>query len=69
MPGLNINVVKDFLCKHTQLPERSSYIKATAGASGFLSICFMKYTFHRNGCYSFIYFYISFNQKKKEKNT
>lgn len=51
MTGLNVNVVKDILCKHIQLPERSLYIKATAGASGFLNICFMKHNFLCNGCY------------------
>lgn len=66
MTGLNVNVVKDFLCKHIQLPERTSCVKATAGASGFLSICFMKYTFHVNGCY-FSFTFISALTKKKRK--
>jgi len=66
MTGLNVNVVEDFLCKHIQLPERSSYIKAPAGVSDFLSICFMKYTFHCNSCY-FSFTFISALTKKKEK--
>lgn len=67
MTGLNVNVVKDILCKHIQLPERSSYIKATAGASGFLNICFMKHTFHCNGCYFSFTFISALNKKKKRK--
>ena len=67
MTGLNVNVVKDILCKHIQLPERSLYIKATAGASGFLNICFMKHNFLCNGCYFSFTFPSALNKKKKKK--